>query len=175
MGLSTRGWLLALAIVIGGSTLAVAQSRIQLVQGRRAVKDKITFIVEISPHKSGYPQYAIKPEDIHVFTRFADRPASGMVYIDGKAIGRFDEAMGFNSNPVDITYGRHTMTLVVASPAVVFDFSVLIRGGVVHEVLDSEELVMPQSSVLEQRILGLERKVHELEAEIATLKKNRVQ
>src|SRR6185436_13106459 len=98
MGLSKRSWLLALAILIVGSTSAFGQGRIQFVQGRRAVKDKITFIVEVSPYRGNYPQYAMKPEDIFLSTRFDDRPASGMVYVDGKAIGRFDEAMGFDSN-----------------------------------------------------------------------------
>jgi hypothetical protein len=175
MGLSKRGWLLALTILIVGSTSALAQSRIQLVQGRRAVKDKITFIVEVSREKTENPRYAAAP-DLQIHARFMDHPASGLVYLDGKALGRFDESMSFNSNFVDITYGRHTMTMVVTSPAVVFDFSVDVRGGVTREIIDGDELVVPKSSVLlEQRIFDLERKVHELEAEIATLKKNRVQ
>jgi hypothetical protein len=175
MKLAICGWLLALGIFIAGSTSTVAQSRIQLVQGRRVVNDKITFIVDVSREKSGSPRYATAPEDIRIFTRFADRPASGMVYIDGKALGRFDESMSFYSNAFDITYGRHTMTLAVTSPAVVFDFTVDVRGGRAHEVIKSEEAVTPKPLLLEQRVFGLERRVHELEAEIATLKKNRVQ
>ena len=173
MKLSKRSWLLVLAILILGSTSAVAQSRIQLVQGRRAVKDKISFIVEVSPEKGRTPNQS--PYDIQIFTRFADRGAVGMVYLDGKALGRFDESQQFNSNPADITYGRHTMTLVVASPTVVTDFYVTVRGGVPHEVLDTEEAVLPRTPGLEQRIVELERRVHELEAELATLKKKRAQ
>lgn len=175
MKLSKRCWLLALMILIVGSTSAVAQSRIQFVQGRRTVKDKITFTVDVSREKNANPRYATVPEDLHIFTRFTDHPATGMVYLDGKALGRFDESMSFSSNYVDITYGRHTMTLVVTSPTIVFDFTVDVRGGVAREVLDSEEAVMPHSPGMEQRIVELERRVHELEAELATLKKNRVQ
>lgn len=175
MAMSKRGWLLALAILFVGSTSIVAQSRIQLVQGRRNVKDKITFIVDVAPEKTENPRSA--PYDIQIFTRFADRPTSGMAYLDGKALGRFDESMQFNSNLADITYGRHTMTLVVGSPTVVTDFYVMVRGGVVHEILESEKAaaVIPNATVLEQRIADLERKVQQLEAESATLKKNRVQ
>lgn len=175
MKLAKCGWLLALAILIVGSTSSVAQSRIQLVQGRRVVKDKITFVVEVSREKIENPRYATAPEDMIISARFADRPASGMVYIDGKALGRFDESMSFNSSLFDITYGRHTMTLAVTSPTVVFDFTVYVRGGRAREVIESEEAVTPRPLLLEQRVLELERRVHELEAEIATLKKNRVQ
>jgi hypothetical protein len=66
------------------------------------------------------------------------------------------------------------MTLVVTSPAIVFDFTVDVRGGRAREILDGEESVVPKSAI-EQRILDLERKVHGLEAEIASLRKNRVQ
>lgn len=175
MKLAKRGWLLAIAILVVGSTSSVAQSRIQLVQGRRVVKDKVTFIVEVSRDKNGNPRYATAPEHARIFTRFADRPASGMVYMDGKALGRFDESMSFYSNHFDITYGRHTMTLVVSSPAVVFDFTVDVPGGLAREVLDSVEALKPPPLLLEQRVLELERRIHELETEIASLKKNRAQ
>jgi hypothetical protein len=175
MRLSRCGWLLALTILIVGSTSAVAQSEIQLVQGRRVVKDKITFIVEVSREKNENPRYSAAPEGIQILTTFADRPASGMIYLDGKALVRFDESQQFKSNLVDISYGRHTITLVVASPAIVGYFYVSVRGGKLREVLDGEEAVMPQSALLEQRFLELERKVHELETQIATLKKPRIQ
>ena len=175
MKLAKFGWLLALAILVVGSTSSVAQSRIQLVQGRRVVKDKITFIVEVSREKVENPRYSTAPEFIQILTRFSDRPATGMVYIDGKALGRFDESMQFFSNLFDITYGRHMITLAVTSPAIVMDFTVDVRGGRAREVIESEEAVTTKPLLLEQRVLGLERRVHELEAEIATLKKSRVQ
>ena len=175
MKLAKCGWLSALAILFVASTSSFAQSRIQLVQGRRVVKDKITFIVEVSREKGENPRYATAPEYIQIFTRFTDRPATGMVYLDGKALGRFDESMSFSSNNFDITYGLHTITLAVTSPTVVFDFTVDVRGGRPREVIKSEEAVTPKPLLLDQRVLELERRVHELEAEIATLKKNRVQ
>jgi len=175
MRLSKCAWLLALLIVIFGSTSALAQTRIQLVQGRRLIKDKVTFVVDVSPEKIPNPRYATAPEDLHIYTRFTEHPGTGMVYLDGKTLGRFDEAMSFHSNSVDIAYGRHTLMLVVTNPTIVFDFLVDVRGGVAREVFDSDATTMPQPSVMEQRILELERKVHELEAEVATLKKNRAQ
>jgi hypothetical protein len=132
--------------------------------------------MEVSREKIENSRYAAAPEDIRIFTRFTDHPATGMIYLDGKALGRFDEAMSFNSNPRDITYGRHTITMVVASPALVFDFTVDVRGGVAREILDSEESpAIPKATVLEQRVIELEHKVHGLEAEIANLKKIRIQ
>lgn len=175
MGLSKRGWWLALAILIVGSTSVVAQPRIQLVQGRRVIKDKLTFVVEVAREKNENPRYANAPEDIQVFAAFVERPVSGMVYIDGKALGRFDETTQFNSNPVDITYGRHSVTLVVANPALVGALYVTVRGGALREIIDGEPPVVSAPAGLEHRIVDLERKVHELEAEIATLKGKRVQ
>jgi hypothetical protein len=163
-------WLLLLAILLGGSIVAVAQGRIQMVQGRRAIKDKVSFVVDVSRQKndnplseSGYMQLRM------VFTA----PATGMFYVDGKPTTRFDEAMGFNANQVDAAYGRHTMTVVFASPAIITDFSLLTSRGVPREILEEEALVITAPNSLEQRVVDLERKVHELETELATIKKKR--
>src|SRR5688572_32306599 len=110
---SKYNWLLILAILIGGSITTVGQGRIQLVHGKRPIKDKVSFIVEASPRKDGNPD---RVPSMYFYVRFADRAASGMLYVDGVALTRFDESLGFNSNPVEITYGRHTITLVFASP-----------------------------------------------------------
>jgi len=173
MELSKRGWLLALAFIIIGSSSVLAQPRIQLVQGRRAISDKLTFNIEVSRDKTGNPRYATAPEDIQVYLAFADRPVSGMVYIDGKPLGRFDETQQFNSNSVDIAYGRHAITLVVANPGIVSIVSVTVRGGALREILDGEAPLVAAPTGLEPRIVDLERKVHQLEAEIATLKGKR--
>ena len=175
MNRSKHSWFFALAILILGAATSVAQSRVQLVQGRRAVKDKVTFVVEVAHEKNQNPRYATAPEDMQIFTRFADHPATGMVYVDGKALGRFDESISFNSNLVDVTYGQHAMTLVFASPAIVTDFYVTIRGGIAHEILEGESAVSFPPTGLDQRLVELERKVQELEAEMATLKKKGVQ
>jgi hypothetical protein len=108
--------------------------------------------------------------------RFAERPATGRVYIDGKAIGRFDESGSFNSNLLDVTYGRHTITVALAKPAIMMDFYVTVRGGIPREILDDNEPVVTVptgSQSLEKRVVELEQKVHDLETEIATLKKKR--
>ena len=164
-------WLLLLTILLGGSSITtVAQGRIQLVQGRRAIKDKVSFVVDVSRQKndnplaeSGYMQLRM------VFTA----PASGMFYVDGKPLTRFDEAMGFNANQVDVSYGRHTLTVVVANPAVTTEFGVTVSRGVPREILEEEALVVTAPNSLEQRVVDLERKVHELEAELAGFKKKR--
>lgn len=167
----TRVWLFALATLIFGSATCVAQGRIQLVQGRRTVTDKVTFVVEVGREKTENPRYATAPEDLHIFAQFADHRATGIVYLDGKALGRFDESMGFNSNLVDITYGRHVITLTFANPTVVTGLYVTIRGGVAREILDESSALIPTTGLLEHRVVELERKVKDLESQIASLKK----
>src|SRR2546428_301668 len=129
-----RIWLGTFAILVIASTTAFAD-RIQLVQGRRPVKDKVSFTVEVLRERNGSPRYEGAPEDLQIFAGFADHPTSGLVYIDGKAIGRFDEAQQFNSNPAEISYGRHTITLTISNPANLNAFYVTVRGGVVREIM----------------------------------------
>ncbi|PYS52639.1 MAG: hypothetical protein DMF68_01085 [Acidobacteria bacterium] len=174
MKLSKRSWLLVLAILIIGSTTSLAQSRINLVQGKRAINDKVNFVVEFAHMKNQQPPYPTISDEMQIFTRFV-RPATGMVYLDGKAIGRFDEAMAFTSNIADATYGRHTITLMFTNPAVVTDFYVTLFRGAASEILEGEDAFVTTPTSLEKRVVELEHKVHELEAEIATLKKKRVQ
>ena len=169
-----KSCIFALMIVIGASSAAFAD-RIQLVQGRRAVTDKISFTIEVAHEKNRDPKYPPAPYDIQIYAVFADHSASGLVYIDGKAIGRFDDTRQFNSNPADTTYGRHVITLVVSNPTVLGDFYVTVRDGVVREVLEGDEAVVLVPNALEKRVVDLERKVQDLEAEIATLKKKHVQ
>ena len=173
MNLTRRTWLFVLMTLLVGAGTSVAQSRIQLAQGRRAIQDKVTFVVEVAPDKSGNPRYANAPEDMRVWMRFLDHPATGKVYVDGKAIGRFDESMSFNSNLIDVTYGRHTITLMVAAPAILLDLYLDLRGGVAHEILDDQEPAFTPAPDLSKRVAELERKVHDLEVEIATLKKKK--
>ena len=151
----------------------VAQSRIQLAQGRRVIQDKVSFVIEVSREKTLNPRYAEKPEDVRVWMRFAERPATGRVYIDGKAIGRFDESLSFYSNMLDTTYGRHTITVSFASPAILMDAYVDVRGGVAREILDDQEPAVALTPDLSKRVTELERKVSALESEIGNLKKKR--
>jgi len=171
MNLVRRSWLVILLTLFVGGT-GVAQSRVQLAQGRRAIQDKVSFIIDVAHDKSGNPRYADAPEDMRVWMRL-DRPVSGRVYVDGKAVGRFDEAQQFTSNSIDVTYGRHTITLVVAAPATLYDLNVDLRGGIAHEILSDEEPAVTLAPDLSKRVAELERKVHDLEAEIAGLKKKR--
>jgi hypothetical protein len=156
-----------------GTGTGVAQSRIQLAQGQRPIQDKVSFVIDVARERTQNPRYAEAPEDMQIFTRFNGPPASGRVYVDGKAIGRFDESRLFNSNPVDVTYGRHTITLAVTNPTSIYDFYVTIRGGVAHEILDEQEPSVTLAPDLSKRVTELERKVTELEAELVALKKKR--
>src|SRR5262245_16357537 len=98
MDLVRRIWYVVLLTLFVGVGIGVAQSRVQLAQGRRAIQEKVSFVIDVGRDKSGNPRYADGPEDMRVWMRFVDRPVSGRVYLDGKAVGRFDESMQFTSN-----------------------------------------------------------------------------
>ena len=110
MNLVRRSWLVVLMTLFVGVGTGAAQGRIQLVQGKRAIQDKVTFVVEVGRDRANNPRYANAPEHLQIFARW-QQAATGKVFMDGKAIARFDESILFNSNPFDITYGRHTLTL----------------------------------------------------------------
>ena len=167
-----RLWLGTFAILVIASTTAFAD-RIQLVQGRRLINDKLSFTIEVLHEKNEITRYANAPEDIQIYLVFANRPATGFVYLDGKALGRFDESQQFNSNSADITYGRHTITVAVSNPALLGNVFVNVRGGIVREIMQGEGTGTSTAPLLEERVVELERRVHQLEAEIATLKKKR--
>jgi hypothetical protein len=172
MNLVRRSFLVVLFTLFVGSGTSFGQGRIQLVQGRRAIKDNLTFTVDVLRDKNESPRYATAPEDIQVYLAISDRPASGFVYLDGKALGRFDETVQFNSNLADITYGKHTITVKVSSPALLGQLVVTVRGARVQEVMDSEaEVSVPVT--MEKRVAELEKKVQDLESEVASLKKKR--
>ena len=172
MNLIKRSWLIVLLLLFVGAGTCFAQSRIQLVNGKRAIADKVSFVVEVAPD----PRYPTPPlEGIYIFTRFQDHPATGKLYLDGQAVARFDESMGFNSNLIDAKYGRHTLTMAFASPSAIGDFMVSLRGpGIAREILDEPALVRAGDRP-SQRVTELEHKISNLEAEIATLKKKRAQ
>jgi hypothetical protein len=160
-----------MTLFVGAGT-GFAQGRIQLVQGKRAIQDKVTFIVEVGRDKSNNSRYANGPEHLQIFARWA-QPASGKVFVDGKAVGRFDESILFNGNPLDITYGSHTLTLQFTSAVALTDFVVTVPGGVARELLDEQDQAVAFTPDLSKRVVELERKVQDLEAELTNLKKKR--
>ena len=172
MNLVKRSWLIVLATLFVGVGTGVAQSRIQLVQGKRAIQDKVTFVIEVGRDRANNPRYANAPEHLQLFARW-QQAATGKVYMDGKAIGRFDESILFNSNPFDVTYGRHMLTLQFTTAVMLTDFVVTVPGGVARELLDEQEQAVVFTPDLSKRVGELERKVQDLEAEISTLKKKR--
>lgn len=156
---------------------AFADIRIQLVQGRRAVRDQVSFTIEVSHETNENPRYAKLPEFIEISTGFA-APASGTISIDGRGIGRFDDVIRFNTDRTEITYGEHVVTLDVSAPAVVTSFVVFVRGGVPREIVGRRptrrEASEPTPAAnLEDRVAELERRVRQLEAELADLKRAR--
>ena len=173
MHLLRRSFLVVLFTLFVGAGTSFGQGRIELVQGRRTIKDNLTFTVEVLHDKNENPRYVTAPEDIQVYLVMADRPASGFVYLDGKALGRFDETQQFNGNPSDITYGKHTITVKVSNPALLGKLVVTVRGARIQEVVDSSEAEISIPVGIEKRIAELETKMQGLEAEIASLKKKR--
>ena len=173
MRTATRKLLAIFGLIVFLAVSAIAQSRIQLVQGRRPVKEKTNFVVDVSREKTENPRYANAPEDVQISVVFADRPATGMVYLDGKALGRFDESQQFDSNPIDISYGRHTITVEVANEAILGRLYVTVRGGRLMEILDAQNINLTGGPDVNARIVGLERRVQQLENEIAALKKKK--
>ncbi len=172
MNLVRRSFLIVLFTLFVGAGTSFGQGRIELVQGRRAIKDSLTFTVEVLHDKNESPRYAAAPEDIQIYLVMADRPASGFVYLDGKALGRFDETQQFNGNPSDITYGKHTITVKVSNPGLLGKLVVTVRGARIQEIMDGEaEISVPVG--MEKRVAELEKKVQDLEAEIVGLKKKR--
>lgn len=173
MDLVRRSWFVVLLTLFVGVSTGAAQSRIQLAQGKRPIQDKVSFVIDVGRDRSQSPRFAEAPESLQIYALFSGQPVTGRVYLDGKAIGRFDETQTFNSNPVPISYGRHTITLSVTSPTAIREFYATVPGGVLREVLDDQEPSVTLAPDLTKRVTDLERKVNDLEAEIASLKKKR--
>jgi flagellar motor switch protein FliM len=81
--------------------------------------------------------------------------------------------MGFNSNPVDITYGRHTITFEVANGATLGTLYVTVPAARLTEILDVQDIRVSNGPAVNNRIVELERRVQQLEIEIAALKKKK--
>lgn len=180
---AARYWALAIVMMLLAVSSASADIAIELVKGKRAVKDKVSFTIEVDHEKDENPRYAKMPEFLWVEHVAFAAPASGILLLDGKGIDRFDETYQFSGNRTEITYGRHVITLQVSAPAIVTQLRVVVRGGVVREII-GEESHSPATGAesrtetsasrnTEERVADLERRVKQLEAEVEALKKGR--
>ncbi|MGH9831835.1 MAG: hypothetical protein ACREBD_27660 [Blastocatellia bacterium] len=176
--LSIYSCVAAITVLMMAST-AWADIHLKLISGKRVVKDKISFTIEVDHEKNENPRYAKMPELIRFIVNFAE-PASGVVLLDGKGVLRFDGANQAISGDTEITYGRHEVIMQVSAPAVVTLLDVSVRGGVIREVFgDAPAAKAPVgaeragNASLEDRINALEQRVKQLEAEIEALKRGR--
>jgi len=176
-----RRLLLTIVISVFASTSAQADINLDLIKGKRTVKDKVSFTIEIDHETNEDPRYKQKPEFIEIHATFAS-PASGIIALDGRGIQRFDNATDVPGERTEITYGRHTVTLQVSESAVATRLVVSIRGGVVRELIDGAGPSASESTPAagaargsnpEERMVDLERRVRQLEAEVEALKKGR--
>ncbi len=155
---------------------ALADIRIDLIKGKRPVKDRVSFTIEVSHERDENPRYKDKPEFIEISAAFVN-PASGAIAIDGTGVQRFDATTAVDGQRTEITYGRHTITLQVSEPAVATSLVVFVRGGLVREVIGESLPGGPTgtgaSANLEERLADLERKVRQLESEVEALKRGR--
>jgi hypothetical protein len=165
----------AAVIVPMMASTALADIHLKLISGRRSIKDTVSFTIEVDHEKNEDPRYAKKPELIRFIANFAE-PASGVILLDGKGVLRFDGARDAISDPIEITYGPHVVTMQVSAPAVVTLLDVSVRGGVVREVVGEAPAAgatRAGSANLEERINALEQRVKVLETEIEALKRAR--
>ncbi len=164
-------------IVLMMASTAWADIHLKLISGKRTVKDKVSFTIEVDHEKNEDPRYAKAPEFIRFIVNCAE-PASGVVILDGKGVLRFDGTTQAISGDTEITYGRHVVTMQVSAPAVVTLLDVSVRGGVIREVFGETPAAGAPSAAsagasAEDRITALEQKVKQLEAEIEALKRGR--
>lgn len=166
------------ALLLFFSTSALADIRIELIKGKRTIKDRVSFTIEVSHETNENPRYKEKPEFIEISASFAS-PANGAIAIDGRGVQRFDEAVTVQGQRTEITYGRHTITLQVSETAVATGLVVFVRGAVVRELIGEragEGASSTSSSVnsaMEERLADLERRVRHLESEVEILKRGR--
>ena len=166
------------ALLLLFSTSALADIRIELIKGKRTIKDKVSFTIEVSHETNENPRYKEKPEFIEISASFAS-PANGGLAIDGRGVQRFDEAVTVQGQRTEVTYGRHTITLQVSETAVATGLVVFVRGAVVRELIGDRAGEGASStsgsvnSVMEERLADLERRVRQLESEVEILKRGR--
>src|SRR5262249_48558499 len=175
-----RYWYLVPIILVLAASSATGQN---LINGRREIKDTISFPVEIT---EGDEQTSHITTAIEV--RF-ERPATGTISIDGKGLDRFDQGRTFLTQQIDLRNGRHTVTLRVKEPAVLLvlwihcacEVRQIIRDDgrepvdpPIEKPVEREERPVTRGGpTMEQRLSDLEQRVRELEMEVDTLKRAR--
>jgi hypothetical protein len=170
-----RYLLLAALLLLVASANALADVRIELIKGKRTIKDRISFTVEVSHELDENPRYKEKPEFIEISASFVN-PASGAIALDGRGVQRFDETARVEGQRTEITYGQHTITVQVSEPAVATSLVIFVRGAVVREVIGESigggvsSAGAPSNTGVEQRLAELERRVEQLESEVEMLK-----
>ena len=175
--LSVYSLMSAAVMLMAMASAAWADIHLKLISGKRTVKDKVSFTIEVDREKNEDPRYAKAPEFIRFIVNSAE-PASGVVILDGKGVLRFDGTTQAISGDTEITYGRHVVTMQVSAPAVITLLDVSVRGGVIREVFGEAPATGAPSGAsasgsTEDRITALEQKVKQLEAEIEALKRGR--
>lgn len=117
MNLTKRTCLMALLTLFVGAGTSLAQSRIQLAQGKRVIQEKVSFVIDVAHEKSGNPRYAEAPEDMRVWMRFAEHVVTGKVLAEHPNLvnGEFNRAFvlmqyfGYlRRNPNDSPDGDYT-------------------------------------------------------------------
>jgi len=175
--LSVYSLMAAAVMLMAMASAAWADIHLKLISGKRTVKDKVSFTIEVDREKNEDPRYAKAPEFIRFIVNSAE-PASGVVILDGKGVLRFDGTTQAISGDTEITYGRHVVTMQVSAAAVITLLDVSVRGGVIREVFGEAPATGAPSGAsasggTEDRITALEQKVKQLEAEIEALKRGR--
>jgi len=175
--LSVYSCVAAAIMLMAMVSAALADIHLKLISGKRVVKDKVSFTIEVDHEKNENPRYAKAPEFIRFIVNSAE-PASGVIILNGKGVLRFDGTTQAISGDTEITYGRHVVTMQVSAPAVVTLLDVSVRGGLIREVFGEPPAAGAPSGAsasgsVEDRITALEQKVKQLEAEIEALKRGR--
>jgi hypothetical protein len=177
MKTSVRYLSVSLLLLALGAPGAFADIRINLIKGKRTVKDTVSFTIEVSHEKNEKPRYHDKPEFVEISAEFAE-PASGVILLDRQGVQRFDGSARVKGQRTEITYGRHVVTVQVSAPAVATDLTVFVRGGLVREVIGTAAarapaVAAPPKKSTAERLADCQKRVTALETEIEVLKRDR--
>ena len=172
MALSLSAKVLIFSVVI--MPLVAYSAPIELVSGRITISGSRDFCVNVQEYPPGT---IVLRQGYDVYLVF-ERPADGLVRVDGEVLDRFSRSTEFRkSRPSGVrAEGLHTIRVEVVSPATITQFQFNTRSAVMREVSCTnppstlQEVTAAQSgnsSVgLEARMAALERKVEEIEKKL---------